>query len=359
MSYENNQPSLAIQAHCCQNLYEPSAKYPEATPDKTAFPGHDTFQNGVIVNGRPTTFYTAATNADIENIKNKNSNMSGFLSDEATINSCKNDKGILDANLYADKTQTQPWRPSDAPPGADYTYRENIAAFNVNWDALNDPKNADLKGRLCDEQGNLKCAFGKAEENTHWGTGGGNQYYFNKADFNEAVNSGIFEYDDNKTLKESDGTLNRRGISEDEYDVMDFNRKKSIDQQLSSCQDKNATTDIEKAKSLNEITLEKANQINTAQVASGDYLAKPDPAYYGIKSSSEESCGASISDIGTITAPQSATGTPAGPSNVDQISSSDNSKLLNNLAEGQDKAASLAEGSANTAKNMSGGLMNG
>lgn len=285
MSYENNQSSLAVQAHCCQNLYEPSEKYPDATPNKTAFPGHDTFQNGIIENGQPTTFYTAATNADVENIKRNNSNMSGFLSDEATINSCKNDNGILDANLFADKTQTQPWRPADAPSGTDYTYRENVAAFNVNWDALNNPNNSDLKERLCDEQGNLKCAFGKAEENTHWGEGGGNQYYINRVDFNEGVNRGIFEYDDKKTLKESDGSLTRTGISENEMRLMDIEREANVKNALSSCQDKSATTDIEKAKSLNEITPEKASQINSAQAPEGNYLAKPDPAYGGIKPS--------------------------------------------------------------------------
>jgi len=267
--------SLAIQAYRQQNL---NIEAPEAT----RFPKHDVFQNGIVENGTPATFYTAATDNDIENIKNKNSNMSGFLSDEATINSCKNDNGVLDANLYADKSQTQPWRPPEADPGTDFTYRENIAAFNVNWDKLNDPQNADLKERLCDEQGNLKCAFGKVEENTQYGEGGGNQYYFNKEDFNEGVNRGVFEYDENKTLREKDGTLTRKGISEDEYDIMNTERLMNIDQQLSSCQDKNATTDIDKAKSLNEITPEKANEINSSQAPKDNYLAKPDPAYnYG------------------------------------------------------------------------------
>ena len=282
MSYKNNQPSLAVQAYCCQNLYEPSEKYPYASPSQTAFPCHDTFQNGIVKNGTPTTFYTAATDDDIKNIKNKNSNMSGFLSDESTIDSCENSNGILDANLYADKTQTKPWRPNDALKGTDYTYRENVAAFNVNWDKLNDPQNADLKDRLCDEHGNLKCAFGKAEANTHWGEGGGNQYYINKDDFNEAVNIGIFEYDDKKTLKESNGTLMRFGVSESDYKLMEAERKNIVDEQLSVCVDKNATTDIDKAKSLNEITPEKANQINSSQAPNSNYLAKPDPAYnYG------------------------------------------------------------------------------
>ena len=205
--------------------------------------------------------------------------MSGFMSDESTINSCKNQDGVLDANVYAEKTQTQPWRPPKSAPGTDYTYRENIAAFDVNWDALNAPQNANFKERLCDSEGNLRCAFGKAEENTHWGEGGGNQYYFNKNDFNEGVNRGVFQYNEHKTLKEQDETLTRDSVSEKEMNMMDRERKENVRIALSSCQDKNATTDVEKAKSLNEITPEKANQINSAEAPKGDYLARPDPAY--------------------------------------------------------------------------------
>ena len=264
--------SLAKQAHKQQNL-------DIEAPRDTRFPRHDIFQNGIVEKGQPTTFYTAATDKDIENIKSRNSSMSGFLSDESTINSCKNADGVLDANKYADKSQTQPWRPPESPRGTDYTYRENVAAFDVNWDALNEPKNADLKERLCDSDGNLKCAFGKAEENTHWGEGGGNQYYINKDDFNEGVNRGVFQYNEDKTLKESNGDLVRRGVSEDEYKIMEAERQDNIDKQLSSCEDKNATTDVEKARSLNEITPEKAEQINSAQATKGEYLARPDPAY--------------------------------------------------------------------------------
>ena len=288
MSDKHEQLSLAVQAHCTQNFYTSSAEHPKAKPSDTVFPGHDTFQNGIVENGQPTTFYAAATNEDIENIKNHNSKMSGFLTDDATLNACKNENGVLDANQYAGMTQTRPWRPADAPPGAEYTYRENIAAFNVNWDKLNDPNNVDLKERLCDKQGNLKCAFGKAEENAHWGNGGGNQYYINKADFNEAVNRGIFEYDDKKTLKESNGTLTRAGVSENEMRLMDIERQGNVEKALSSCQDKNATSDAEKAKSLNEITPEKANQINSANASAGNYLAKPDPAYNAIAPSNED-----------------------------------------------------------------------
>lgn len=264
--------SLAVQAYQQQNLNEDK-------PENTRFPGHDTWQNGVIENGQPTTLYTAASDKDIENIKNENSNMSGFMTDETTINSCKNETGVLDANELADKTQTQPWRPDNAPEGTDYTYRNSVAAFDVNWDKLNEPENADLRERLCDSDGNLKCAFGKAEENTHWGEGGGNQYYFNKEDFNEGVNRGVFRYNEDKTLKENDGAVIRKGISEDEYDIMNAERDKNIDKQLSSCQEKSASTNSEKAKSLNEMTPEKASQINSMQASKGDYLAKPDLTY--------------------------------------------------------------------------------
>ncbi len=297
MSYIDNQSSLAIQAHCTQNLYVPNEQYPKATPDSTSFPCHDTFQNGIIENGQPTTFYTATTNADIENIKNHKSQMSGFLSDESTINSCKNSDGVFDANKYAEKSQTQPWRSPDSPRGTNYTYRENIAAFDVNWDELNNPKNADLRERLCDSNGNLKCAFGKVEKNTHWGEGGANQYYINKKDFNEGVNRGIFQYNSNKTLKASKGTLTHKDVSEADYKAMNAERKNNIDKQLSSCPDKTATTNIDKARSLNDITPEKAHQINSAQASNGKYLAKPDPAFNYNQSSSISNNNGDLSKI--------------------------------------------------------------
>lgn len=304
MSHENNQPSLAVQAHCCQNLDEPSEKYPNATPIDTAFPGHDTFQNGIIENGKPTTFYAAATDKDIENIQNHNSNLSGFLSDESTINSCKNEHGVLDANLYADKTQTKPWRAPEASAGTDYTYRENVVALNVKWDELNKPENADLKARLCDSDGNLKVAFGQAEENTHWGAGGGNQYYINRDDFNEAVNRGVFEYDRDKALRECDGSLIRQSVSENEVRLMDKERQESIKNALSSCSDHKATTDVEKAKSLNDISPEKEQQINSAQAPAGNYIATPDPAYSGAQTSISSDCDLDLSaDLGMGSAP--------------------------------------------------------
>lgn len=271
--------SLAVQANKQQNM-------DESKPENTRFPGHDSFQNGVIENGKPTTFYTAATNKDIENIKDKKSNMSGFVTDGDTVNSCKNENGVLDANALADKTQTQPWRPPQALSG-DYTYRENVAAFDVRWDELNKPENADLKARLCDSDGNLKCAFGKAEENYQWGNGGGSQYYFNKDDFNEAVNRGVFEYKEDKSFLESKGELVRSGVSEKDMGKMNDARRENINESLQSCPDKNATTSEEKAKSLNQMTPEKESKINSDVAPKGNYIASPDTAYnYGQKVSS-------------------------------------------------------------------------
>lgn len=279
--------SLAVCAHSWQNLDVPTAENPGYGPEGTAFPGHDTFQNGVIPENQPTTLYTAATDRDIENIKNKNSNFSGFFTDADTVNtSCKN--GVLDANDYAERTQTKPWRPSDAPSGTEYTYRPNVAAFDVNWDEFNKPENKDLKDKLCNpdglspDSGDIKAAYGKAEANTHWGRGGGNQYYIDKDTFNEGVNRGVFQYKEDKSFMESKGNLERKGVSEDDMDVMDARRTANIEKQLSSCPCKSATSSVDKAKSLNEITPEKESKINSDVAAKGNYVTSPDPAYnYG------------------------------------------------------------------------------
>lgn len=289
---ENNRFSLAVQAYSWQNLDIPSIDNPHATPRNTAFPGHDVFQNGIIPENQPTTFYTAATDQDIENIRNRKSYFSGFLTDQGTVNSCKVD-GVLDANKFAESTQTKPWRPTDAPDGADFSYRNNVVAFDVNWTELNKPDNKDIKDRLCNPDGlspfsnDIKCAFGKAEANDHWGSGGGNQYYISQDTFNEAVNRGVFQYNENKSFRECKGTLYRHGVPESQMNEMDDVRREKIRASLQSCRDKNAIFDVDKAKSLNEITPDKTVLINSSQASDGKYIAKPDPVYTSSLNSSQ------------------------------------------------------------------------
>lgn len=105
------------------------------------------------------------------------------------------------------------------------------------------------------------------------------KYYINKADFNEAINREIFQYNENKTLRECNGTLKRYGISEKEMNLMNFERQENIKSTLSLHQEKNASTDVEKAKSLNKITAEQENKINSDIAPKGNYIASPDPAY--------------------------------------------------------------------------------
>lgn len=134
----------------------------------------------------------------------------------------------------------------------------------------------------------------KVEANTHWGCGGGNQYYIDKDTFNEGVNRGVFQYNEDKSFMESKGNLERKGVSEDTMDVMDARRTANIDKQLSSCPDQNATTSADKAKSLNEITPEKENKINSDVAAKGNYVTSPDPAYnYGQNTSVSKNDGTS------------------------------------------------------------------
>jgi len=287
----DNNYSVAVLAHQQQNLSIPTEKNPNSTPETTRFPGHDIYQNGLIENGSNCTFYVQATDNQIEATKNHQASFSGFATDYGTCKNCIDpETNKLDANKLSETLQTSPGRADRSEP---WSYRSNVAAFDVNWDKLNAPENADLKARLCDQNGNLKVAYGTAEANTHWGDGGGNQYFTPSDNFNDAVNRGIFEYNDNKAFRESNGSLQRSDVSDQRMRHMEDLREANVERQFSSCQDKSAKTDIEKAQSLNQMTPEKASAINSQQAASPmdgtQYMAKPDPAYSNLKPSDTES----------------------------------------------------------------------
>lgn len=280
----HNVSSLVVSAHHQQNLEIPSDKYPDAKLIDTRFPGHDDYQNGIIPNGQNCCFYVQATDQQIEDALNKNAHFSGFSTDAKECEKAIDPStGKLDANVLSDRLQTAPWSENGKEPG---TYRGNVAAFEVNWDALNDPKNRDLKEKLCNPDGlsagndDIKVAYGQTKANDHWGTGGGTQYYIDSATFNEAINQGVFQYQEDKSFRECNGTLQRKEVSQYQMNDMNDMREYNIQKTLNSCPDKNANSDIEKAKALNEMTPEKAEKINSTVAPEGDYLAKPDPAYH-------------------------------------------------------------------------------
>lgn len=303
----NNRDSRAVSAYQQQNFNIPTQERPHEDPLETRFPGHDDYQNGIITNGKESTFYVQATDKQIEDALNKNAHFSGFATDAKECEKAIDpNTGKLDANLLSERLQTAPWRADKHDPG---TYRSNVAAFEVNWDALNDPKNADLKEKLCNPDGlssgndDIKVAYGQARANDHWGTGGGTQYYINGDTFNEAVNRGVLQYKEDKSFRECNSTLQRSDISLNEMKQMEADRKENIRDLFNSCPNKAASNDIEKAKALNEMTPEKVQKINSAVAPKGDYLAKPDPAYhYGqAENTAPKSSNISSDNISAVT----------------------------------------------------------
>lgn len=280
----NNRDSRAVSAYQQQNFNVPTEVQPRENPLETRFPGHDDYQNGVITNGQECTFYVQATDKQIEDALNKNAHFSGFATDAKECEKAINlDTGKLNANVLSERLQTAPWCANGESSG---TYRSNVAAFEVDWDALNNSQNADLKEKLCNPDGlsagsdDIKVAYGRARANDHWGTGGGTQYYINGDTFNEAINRGVLQYKENKSFRECNGTLQRTEISELKMKEMNRAREANVKESLASCQKVGVANDIEKAKTLNEMTPEKVQKINSAIAPNGDYLAKPDPAYH-------------------------------------------------------------------------------
>lgn len=119
--------------------------------------------------------------------------LSGYFSDQATIDACKTD-GVLDNAKYNEMCQISPYREGGLSGEGDATYKPHIDCFELDRNAL-----YANYGTY-----DFNAAIGKCEANNHLGSGGGNQ----------GVNPHISEMIDNHTLNHtiaksySDPTIN-------------------------------------------------------------------------------------------------------------------------------------------------------
>ncbi len=250
-------PSCAERAYGSQGVF-----LDDLGRENNTYCGHDTFQNGVIPRGQDTTIYFAAWD--------DNPKGTGYFTDQATVDSCTHG-GVLNANELGDRIQT-----AKSNRNGDYEARSHCVAYDVDWNRLDEVKTENPKlyqaltnpdGRSPENDG-IKCAYGKAEANTQHGTGGGNQYKIDGDTFQQAVDTGVFRKNPDKSFGEDKGNLERTPEPA-------TNRK---NKQLEKAQQ--SVADAEKEK-----PVKTSDQINADQVREDPkkpYLAQPDPAYgYG------------------------------------------------------------------------------
>ena len=177
-----------------------------------SFPGHDRYQNGIIVNGSDSTIYCTKWYDGQPG--------SGYFTDQQTVDSCSQN-GILNSNKLGEALQTAP--SNYGTNGGAYQHKPNCTAYDINWDKINSLKesNPELHEKLTNPDGlspnntGIKCAYGRAEANPQYGAGGGNQYYIEKDTFNESVKEGVFSENPNKSFSEEKGNLSRHDITND------------------------------------------------------------------------------------------------------------------------------------------------
>lgn len=255
---DNNKSSLAVKATNFQSIQFLNSKIDYK---KSLFTNRDKYQNGFIKFGCNSNFYMFALQEDIDVFINRNGNekskISGFFTDEETINKVieKNDRINLDK--LAELLQISLRENKDDQR---YYSKPYIISFKINWNKL--LENNEIKMQLCNIDGrndgrdSLEVAYGKVERNTICGIGGGNQYYIDKMSFIKGINFGIFEFDSKKSFINAKDII-RNGIDKNEYDDRIARNVELINEKLSTVKETNDP--IEQAKILNKVDNAKIN----------------------------------------------------------------------------------------------------
>lgn len=267
------------------------------------FPGHDTYQNG-LVDSSCTRIYMAgwqndwasATWTDDQGIEHLSA--SGYFTDQATIDSCTHDGRLntneLDAALQMKLSDfsTSSYDAEGNKIQGDFQAHSNVSAYNIDHEKLSELKteNPDLYDRLTNPDGlspdgdGIKAAYGQAEANPQHGTGGGNQYYMDSQTFKDAEDAGVFKYDPEASFSTDGSTgksIDRTDISPEQYGEYDGGKYNNDlmaattaeKERMDSLADERAGTGQSRAEQINSQTVE--------ENPDRPYITNPDPAYEG------------------------------------------------------------------------------
>lgn len=153
----------------------------------------DSYQMGTIQDNK---IYVALTDDQHNQLVNKvpitaQGGVSGYFSDQATIEACKNKDGSLNNTTYNEMCQIAPFRPGGLSGDGDATYKPHIECFIINRDKLEEHYHTR----------DFNAAIAKCEANNQFGTGGGNQGY--NPYISEMIEKGVLKHNANESFSDS------------------------------------------------------------------------------------------------------------------------------------------------------------
>lgn len=125
--------------------------------------------------------------------------VSGYFSDQATVDACKNADGSLNNTKYNDMCQIAPYREGGMAGAGDASYKPHVECFDIDRDALKKNYQTD----------DFNAAIAKCEANNQFGSGGGNQGF--NPHLNEMIENGTLKH--NPSMSYSDASLNKDGVN--------------------------------------------------------------------------------------------------------------------------------------------------
>ncbi len=153
-------------------------------------------------------------NPDLDNEEEvKNSQpLSGWFTNETTIEACKTEEGSLDASAYNEATQVAPYYDSKTD---ECSYKSNVDCFRINEEKMQENYGTT----------DFNAAIGYATENNQFGAGGAPEGYSSK--INEMIENGSLEHVHEKSFSANDekmgGTLVNTEVSQEKHDDMMYN----------------------------------------------------------------------------------------------------------------------------------------
>ena len=217
---------LAQNAQSVPSFDEYHQSHPDIPAEKvddkrseTPYSCNDNYQMGSIQDNQ---IYIATTDPQHDQIAkgehvDAHGGLSGYFSDQATIDACKNSDG-LDNTKYNEACQIAPYREDGLSGEGDAQYKPHIDCFDIDRDALY--KNYGTY--------DFNAAISKCQANNQFGSGGGNQGY--NPYISEMIDNGSLKYNPEKSYSDksiSDSSfcnpknLNNSTVSEADYnDIM-------------------------------------------------------------------------------------------------------------------------------------------
>lgn len=169
----------------------PSLSEEDVNKERTdnLYPCSDKYKMGTIQDDQ---IYIATTDAQHDQIYNHqhvdaNGGLSGFFSDQATIDSCKDNQNAVSNKAYNEACQMAAYQPTGK---GDATYKPHIDCFEIDREALY--RNYGTY--------DFNAAIAKCEANNQFGSGGGNQGY--NPYISEMIDNGTLKYNPDKSYSD-------------------------------------------------------------------------------------------------------------------------------------------------------------